>query len=309
MSALPTIPSNSRREQFAAEVDRLESMPGMAAILQPLLSYLQQPFEQQDMQRIVDLISHDNSLAAQCLHMANSPLFGLWQKITTVRAAVVALGLQRMREIAVSCCVLKLVPGNRTDKLENRNPAVFWEHSLACALLARKLAKRLGVRDPEQIYLAGLLHDLGFMVNLRVAADEFYGLLHRAQTEHRRLEDLEQDAWGCSHTDVGGMLAVKWTLDPVIEDVIKYHHRLSSLSNCRSTVALVTLCDILCRANGLGYGYKEDLSIDWQRNEMIDTMKEEWPVARSTNWSQVGPELANYLNEVRKLVSVLFRLH
>jgi len=305
MSAFPACAAKDRREEFAAEVDRLDSMPGVEAILQPLLSYLQQPFEQQDMQRIVDLISHDNSLAAQCLHVANSPLFGRWQSITTVRAAVVALGLQRMREIAVSCCVLKLVPGGGRD---DGSPVVFWEHSLACALLARKLAKRIGVRDPEQVYLAGLLHDLGFMVSLRIVPDEFYRLLTRARVEGSPLQILEEESWGCSHADIGGMLAKKWALNPVMEDVIKQHHQLSQLSDSRSTVALISLCDVMCRANGLGYGHTEDLRIDWDRNEFLDAMKEEWPIARSVNWPQVHSELANYLNEVRKLVKVLFRL-
>jgi hypothetical protein len=104
------------------------------------------------------------------------------------------------------------------------------------------------------------------------------------------------------------MLAQKWQLDPIIEDVIKYHHRFSQMSSYRSTVALVGLCDRLCRANGLGYGFTEELPIDWDTSDLISTIKEEWPTARTVNWPQVGTELINYLNEVRKLVSVLFRM-
>ncbi len=149
-----------RREELIRKIEQLDSIPSVDAILQPLVSYLQQPMESMDLQRVVDLISHDNSLAAQCMHMANSPLFGRWQTITSTRGAVIALGLQRMRDIAVSCCVLKLLPGG----WDENNPLVFWEHSLACALVARRVAKRVGMKDPEQAYLAGLLHDLGFVV-------------------------------------------------------------------------------------------------------------------------------------------------
>jgi putative nucleotidyltransferase with HDIG domain len=301
MSALANPPVN-RREQFAAAIEQMNSMPGVQAILQPLLSYLQQPFESQDMQRIVDLISHDNSLAAQCLHMANSPLFGRWQSITSVRAAVVALGLQRMREVAVSCCMLKLVPAE-----QGNSPVVLWEHSLGCALLARKLAKRIGVRDPEQMYLAGLLHDLGLMVNLQIAGDEFMTLLQHAEREQRPLHDLEEELWGCSHCDTGAMLARNWDLAPLISDVIKQHHRVSQLSNYRSSVALVALCDVLCRTNGLGYGYAENISVD-ANTDLISAIADEWPMARNVNWRQVGTELVSYLADVRKLVSVLFRM-
>lgn len=303
MSALAN-PATSRRQQFVSAIEQIDSMPGVQAILQPLLSYLQQPFESQDMQRIVDLISHDNSLAAQCLHMANSPLFGRWQTITSVRGAVVALGLQRMREVAVSCCMLKLIPNQQGDC----NPVALWEHSLGCALLARKLAKRIGVRDPEQIYLAALLHDLGFMVNLQVASDEFFELLRRSQKQSCPLVELEEKLWGCSHCDTGSMLALKWNLAPVITEVVKHHHRVSQLSDYRATVALVNVCDLLCRANGLGYGYLEPIVIDWGDNDLLAVIGEEWPIARSLNWRQINIELLNYLTDVRKLVSVLFRL-
>lgn len=292
------------RQLLAERVEQLSTMPSMEAILQPLLSYLQQPFEQQDMQRIVDLISHDNSLAAQCLHMANSPLYGRWQAITGLRAAVIALGLQRMRDIALTCCVLKLFPAGEGAG----NPVVFWEHSLACALLARKIAKRLGVSDPEQAYLSGLLHDIGLIVNLRLFPDEFNHVLLTARRRNSSLYSAEEELWGCTHSDTGSILATKWSLSPVVAEVIQYHHRPSQFSVYRPMVALVTLSDRICRANDLGHGYSEDLSTSWEENELLDVMRAEWPVARNLDWRQVGAELKTYLNDVRKLVTVLFRL-
>lgn len=304
LTRLAVASRKDRRQEFASAVERLDAVPGIEAILQPLLSYLQKPFEQQDMQRIVDLISHDNSLAAQCLHIANSPLFGRWQAITSVRAAVVALGLQRMRDIAVSCCILKLMPESPDE-----NPIVLWEHSLGCALVARKLAKRIGARDPEQVYLAGLLHDLGFMVNLRVVPEEFYQLLRKGRVEHRPLEQVEYEAWGCTHCDTGAMLAKKWGLSAMITEVITHHHRISSLCVHKPVVALVSLCDVLCRDHGLGFGYAEEIEpITWDKDERVSTIQDEWPVARSMNWPSISAEIVTYMNEVRKLVTVLFRL-
>ena len=293
------------RERFAQEIAALEAMPGIDSILQPLLSYLQQPFEQQDMQRIVDLISHDNSLTAQCLHMANSPLYGLSQQITSPRAAVATLGLQRMRDITLSCCMLRLVPAGN----DRQDLIALWEHSLACALVSRKLARRIGVRDPEQVYIAALLHDLGFMVNLRIAPREFRILLKRAQSEDRFIYDLEEEAWGCTHCDTGSMLAGRWELAPLIIDVIQYHHGLSEASAFRPTVALVAICDQLCRANNLGLGQVEKLIVDWNNGDLVEVLKAEWPIARNINWTAAGTELTGYLKEVRKLVAVLFRFH
>ena len=94
--------SQQPRKILRKRLEGLEQMPTIPVVLAPLLKYLEQPLDQLDVQRVVDLISQDKSLAAQCLRMANSPAFGRWQTVDSIRNAVVALGLQRMRDIALS---------------------------------------------------------------------------------------------------------------------------------------------------------------------------------------------------------------
>ena len=114
-------------EILLKKLENMEEIPTLPIILNPLLKYLEQPLDSLDVQKVADLIAQDKSLAAQCLHLANSPLFGRWQKVDSVRSAVVALGLRRMREIAMSCYLLRLWPGEKC----NIDPVVFWEHSMA----------------------------------------------------------------------------------------------------------------------------------------------------------------------------------
>src|SRR5437868_2924740 len=90
-------------EILLKKLENMEEIPTLPIILNPLLKYLEQPLDSLDVQKVADLIAQDKSLAAQCLHLANSSLFGRWQKVDSVRSAVVALGLRRMREIAMSC--------------------------------------------------------------------------------------------------------------------------------------------------------------------------------------------------------------
>src|SRR4030088_3743555 len=91
-------------------LDGMRQIPTIPAVLAPLLSYLEQPVEQVDVQKLTDLIAQDKSLAAQCLQMANSPLFGRWQKVDSLRGAILGLGLHRISDIAMSCGVLNLLP-------------------------------------------------------------------------------------------------------------------------------------------------------------------------------------------------------
>jgi putative nucleotidyltransferase with HDIG domain len=297
------IETDARRQHLLAKVENMGSLPSVEAIVKPLVSYFQQPLEHIDTQRIVDLISHDNSLAAQCLRMANSPLFGRWQAITTARAAVMALGMQRMREIAVSCCVLKLLP----DAPPGDNPIVFWEHSLACALLCRRIAKKIGCRDPEQAYLAGLLHDLGLIVNYSVAPELVQQVLFDVIQTGKTLVAAETELFGFSHCESGYLIARRWNLHPAIMDVIKHHHRMTQLSDHRPLLALVSLADRLCRLHSLGYGYDESELIQWGTDEELEIVAESWPIARNLNWTIFAEELADYLADAKRLVSVLYR--
>ncbi len=139
----------------------LNSIPTVPTILHTLLAELDQPAEDVNLLRVADLVGRDETLAAQCLRMANSPLFGRGAVTSSLRAAVRTLGIARTRDIAVSCSMMRI--GSAQKVLD---PAVFWEHSLGCAILSRKLARCVGFECPEKAYLAGLLHDLGYVVNL-----------------------------------------------------------------------------------------------------------------------------------------------
>ncbi len=121
-------------------VERLEStrdLPTVPAVLLPLLRYMEKPLDQVDVHKVVSLISQDKSLAARCLQVANSPLFGSAHEVETIQASVVALGLDRIQQIAVSCSLLRLMPATSFGV----EPAVFWAHSMGCALSLSRIRR------------------------------------------------------------------------------------------------------------------------------------------------------------------------
>ncbi len=128
-----------------------------------------------------------------------------------------------------------------------------------------------------------------------------------APTSGCTLEGSEEKILGISHCESGKLLADKWRLAPCIVDAIKYHHRFSQLSDYLPVVALVNLSDRLCRMHGLGYGFRENVNVDWQKDDAIEIICQAWPVAKSVNWAGLSGELDSYLKDVQKLVSVLYR--
>jgi HD-like signal output (HDOD) protein len=235
--------TNSQPPTLRQRLERLDQMPTLPVVLLPLLRYMEQPLDRLEMQPVVDLISQDKSLAAQCLHLANSPLFGHWQDVDNIRSAVTLLGMQQMRDLAVSCSVLKLLPRNSVSF----DPAAFWEHSLACALVSRHFAQRIGFSDPRKAYLAGLLHDLGIVAHLWIEPQGFQAALRLAQERRVPLHQGEQITLGQTHCETGKTVAERWRLSADLTAVVSCHHDPPSAGAHRSLVALCRLA-ISCAA-------------------------------------------------------------
>jgi HD-like signal output (HDOD) protein len=291
------------RDVLLKKLEGIDRMPSIPVVLTPLLNYLEQPVEQLQIQRVVDLISQDKSLAAQCLRMANSPLYGRYAEVASVRDAVVALGMQRMRDIAVSCSVLKLFPSDQVQV----DPIVFWEHSMGCALVCRHFAQKIGFPDPGKVYLAGLLHDLGILANLWVLPNEFGAAIELARTERIPLHEAELRTLGLTHCESGSIIAERWALTPDLVAVVRYHHDPQSAPAHRALLALVSLSDLLCRMDGIGHGHSEDRQVNFLEEPAFALLLKECPALETFDWARFTLELGSYLGEVQKLVTQLYR--
>lgn len=292
------------QENLVAKLESMGTIPTIKAILEPLLQELDQPIEQQKMSRVVELIAHDNSLAAQCLHMANSPLFGRAQTVQTVRGAVVALGLRRMRDIAISCCVLNMLPWEKMDI----DPLVFWEHSLSCALVTRRFAQKIKFGDPEKAYLAGLMHDIGVVLHVWLIPDEFRPVLETARQRQAPLHEVEREMLQFDHADSGRLLAERWNLTAELQEVVCRHHDLARANLNPGMVSLVNLSDLLCRMRGLGHGFSEARAVDFIEEPGVKILRETCPLLETFDWARFTFELDEYVEEVRRLVTVFYRI-
>lgn len=289
-------------DALRARVKNLEAMPAMPAIMGPLLHTLELPAEQIEVDKVAELISCDNSIAAQCLRMANSPLFGRYKAVESIRAAVIALGARRLRDVLWSCYLVKMSPkGGWPIK-----PAVFWEHSFACALVSRQLAKKIAAPDPDKAYLSGLLHDIGEVVNATLLPDEFRQATEKALSENISMYDAEQQVIGFTHCEAGNLLADYWSLPEDVRTVILHHHDPEKAPPTATLVAIVNLADLLCRMRGMGYGYTEMREVNLQEEPAWAILQKNVPHMEQLDVFRLTMELDQESDEVRRLVSAAF---
>jgi len=296
MTSAPT------RATLLKRLEGLNQIPTIPAVLAPLLRYLQQPLEQLDVLKVTEMIAQDKSLAAQCLQMANSPLFGRWQKVDSLRGAIVGLGFQRLSDIALSCGVLNMMP-----KDSGIDPVAFWEHSLGCALVCRHFARKISHPDPSKAYLAGLLHDLGIIVNLLVVPKEFGAAFNLARKEGIPLHEAEKLVMGFNHCESGRLLAERWELSEELTAVVALHHSPQESEAHAAIVAIVELSDLLCRMSGLNHGYIENRQINILEQTGFAILSQKFPQLKDFDWARLTFELDSYLDEVHALVRAIYR--
>jgi DNA-binding response OmpR family regulator len=229
-------------------------------------------------------------------------IFGHWQPIDSLKGAVVSLGFQRLRDIVISCSILRLMPVGETQI----SPVVFWEHSLGCALISRHFARKIDFPNPDKAYLGGLLHDLGILVNLWVSPKEFGAAVDRAQREHVPLHAVELEMLGMTHCETGRILAERWGLPADLVEVVSSHHDAPTAKSHRSLVALVSLSDLLCRMGDIGHGYQELCQVNFVEEPAFAVLLQECPALATFDWARFTFELEGYLEEVRRLVHQLY---
>jgi putative nucleotidyltransferase with HDIG domain len=283
-------------------VRKIETMPAIPTVFMPLLKLLSNAEEDVKVDEVVRLVSYDNTVAAQCLRMASSPLFGLAQPPKSIKGAVISLGLRRVETILLTCCLGQAFPAKKWVI----DPEIFWRHSLGCAMVCRKFSEKLADSDHERSYMAGLLHDIGFMVNCMVFPNEFAQAMERASGDGIPLDEAEQAVMGFTHCETGEALAEKWQLADDVTAVITHHHGVERCNKGQGLVALVHLSDLLCRMRDLGYGYYERHKVDLIADPAWTILVREHRDLDGVDLVRFTFELDETVNEIHTLVASVF---
>ena len=287
--------------QLQTQIEQLDSISTAPAILKPLLEMMRLPSEQIRFEKVVELVSYDGAIAAQCLRLANSPLFGKRQT-ETVRTAVMALGLERVRSMLFGLCVDRVIPPDRWVI----GPDEFWRHALGCALVTQRMAKKIEYPEPEKAYLAGLLHDLGFLVNSILYTEDFRECLRRASEQHLPLHVIEEQVLGFTHCETGQMLSEHWGLPKELVDVIGCHHDVSLLPTAGPLACLVHLSDLLCRVRYLGHGYDEIMGVDLGSDAAWQSLVRTYPALGAMDLARFTLDIDGAMDQIVATVNSVF---
>lgn len=237
----------NKREEIIAKA---LSIPGLSLSVQQVLKLINDP--DADATKLTRAIEIDPGLTANILRMANSAFFGAPGSISTVKEAVVRIGMQRVFQMAIAADVAPRTKGE--VKGYDLKPGELLEHSIAVGLAAEELAHVLGISAPSHAFTAGLLVNIG-----KTALGEFLEvdaapILEKAYEELISFEKAEEEILGVSHTELGALLLESWQIPASICNVVRFRLRPEDSPVVDPALDLVHVGDIITKMTGIGMG-------------------------------------------------------
>ena len=203
-------------QNYAAAVDRMPAFPkSVQRILQLTSDVNCSPKD------LVQVIDKDPVVTVKILKVVNSAYYNLPRQITSVNHAVVHLGLNSIKNLALSIAAVGMLPNTSSAGFDAQQ---YLLHSLSTGGIARKLAQRLGSVDAMDCFIAGLLHDFGKAVFAQFMPNQFQAALQRCQQDGNSLHAALEEIAGVDHAVVGAMLIEKWRFAPLLVETIRHQH-------------------------------------------------------------------------------------
>lgn len=223
------------------------NLPAMPQILVQLIDSCHN--QEIKLQNIARIANKDAAISAKILQLVNSAFTGARKAFTSLEQAVVYLGADTVRNLAISISVQQVFRRVETNGLLSVDR--FWHHSYLNALLARKLAETTGQANPAEAYLAGLLHDIGKLLLWMAFPGKYAPLLLKGVRCHgARLSFLEEEKLQVNHCEAGAWFCEQWGLPSFLADAIRYHHHpTQDVAQALPLTKIISLADLLSHSD------------------------------------------------------------
>jgi len=283
---------NAITQKISEAIDKMPSLsPTVSKTIQIANDITASP------KQLMDVIKLDPILTGKVLKLINSAFFGLPQKITALDRAIILVGVNTIKNLALSTAVASAFSSNKqaNSKLDMEE---LWLHVLGCASTSRLIAKEIRIprNTQEEYFIAGLLHDIGKLLLVQYLPDEYMAVVDETEISGSSIA-AEQKLFNTDHQEVGKMLGEKWLLYDSLLEPIACHH--APIPDSASTLThIVHLSNILCINNRIGFvcGQKEvDITDELLgkigiSREQIDSVVEKIPgeVAAASEMIKIG---------------------
>ena len=241
------IPSESRKIDLQDKLSKKKIiLPEIPAAVLELNEVIANPMS--SAAKIAEVVNKSPSLTTLLLKIVNSSFYGLPSKVDRVSHAVTLIGTREISGLALGISILSIFKDIPKEVIDMY---AFLKHSLACGILARVLAAHLNSPQTEQLFVSGLLHDLGRLILYVYFPQESHNIIAWSRNRSQLLYNGEKDCLGCDHAQVGSQIMKQWKLPVILENNVRYHHR-PSRARQPLPATVVHLADAIVNSLGIG---------------------------------------------------------
>jgi HD-like signal output (HDOD) protein len=233
-----------------ARLERIEDIPALPGVLIRVWDLAER--EETSADDLGRAMSTDAGLTGSVLRLANSAYFGFPGKVSTVTQAIVILGFETVKWLAMGASVFRALNPGRSSGIE---PKAFFRHSLLVATGARELMERIGPRRAPTSFAGGILHDLGKLVVVEFLPDRWSEIRTRI-AEGEEPEEAEAEVLGLTHAGIGEWFARRWSFPDELTCAVQWHHAPQEADGHLEYAAAVHLGDVIahrCGEHGDGH--------------------------------------------------------
>ncbi len=201
-------------------LQNIKKLPTLPVIFEQVLNTIDDPKSSATI--LQETIKNDQSITAKVLNMANSAYYGYAKQVSDLSRAIVILGFDMVKNIALSVSVFGMFPHKEGDDYFDREQ--FWLHSIACGYLGKIIAEHVKFYEPDKAFIACLLHDIGKVVVDSYFEEEYKDVVRTARAEKISYYEAEKAILGSELCEIGYILGEKWNFPEELLTAIKYHH-------------------------------------------------------------------------------------
>ncbi len=219
-------------------------------VVSGLISIINDPEStSKDLQDIIEL---DPPLAARVLKVANSAYYSPRSTISGVEEAIIWIGFDALKELALNQTICRIFGSGRS--VGRYSKASLWKHSVAVAVFCKMIYRREFGEKGEDAYVAGLLHEIGIIIEDQFLNKSFNEIINKTENEGIDFIDAEDEVLPFNHSDIGMAVAAQWKFPQELVMAIGCHHTPENAPGQFSKiVSTLSVADIICRDKGIGY--------------------------------------------------------
>ena len=241
---------NSEKLKKIVKMVNASQLSSIKSVVHGIVKIINDPKSNaKDLKEIVEI---DPPLTGKVLRVANSTYYAPRTKIGEIMHAIVYIGFETLRELALNqkvCDIFK-----KGESFDGYSRSSLWKHSVAVALFGKMIYRREFRKKGENAYVTGLLHGIGIIVEDQFFQEDFNNALIRSRDEKKNLSTAEDEIFGFNHAKIGMEIANSWNLPQELVEAIGFHHDPDKASPANSKlVSTLYVADYLCQRNGIGF--------------------------------------------------------